>query len=218
MFAASAASTAAFTASAAFAASAASASALRLASNASLNAGRGFGRSPDAVGAGTAAAAIGLACGVDDGVGELAENENEGKPISISERGTPEGKSPKMEDVSGLLSLRLRRGGVLAGGTTAVRVAVDESFITSVRGKASELGGRAATLSPASPISPTSIISDEGEIRLATDGDDRRISLSMLDCSPSASIVSRLSEGGTEIPLAPGFLRARDSLTSAAAQ
>jgi hypothetical protein len=136
---ASAAAFAAFAAStSAFAASAASASALRLASNASINAGRGFGRFPDDVGTGTGVVAIGPAGGVRNGAGETAKNENDGMgPMPVSRSGVRE--AAKREGITGaLLSLRLRRGGVLAGGTAAVRAAVEESFVTSMRGKASE--------------------------------------------------------------------------------
>jgi hypothetical protein len=165
--------------------------------------------------------AIGPAGGVGNGAGETSKNENDGMgPTAVSRSGVRE--AAKTEGItSPLLSLRLRRGGVRAGGTAAVRAAVDESFVTSVRGKASERGReQAASLLP---VFPGTLTVDEGETGLTTGGNEGRTSLSALDCLsectliPSASIVSRLSEGGAEMTLVTG-LSARDCLTSAAAR
>ena len=118
------------------------ASAAPLAVRANWYAGRGFGR---------IGAVVGFAVSLDASGNKARERGLEGlgidtsiATIDVSLRGDTVGSMSSMNDgeendgeekplATEKLLLRLRRGGVRAGGTAAVRSAVDGSFVTSAR-------------------------------------------------------------------------------------
>jgi len=113
------------------------ASAAPLAVRANWYAGRGFGR---------IGAVVGFAVSLDASGNKARERGLEGlgidtsiATIDVSLRGDTVGSMSSMNDgeekplATEKLLLRLRRGGVRAGGTAAVRSAVNGSFVTSAR-------------------------------------------------------------------------------------